>query len=113
MRYCVLFCLVVLLASCEPNKTSVPNDKLIGDQIVAALEKYKATRGSYPDVLSELEPAYIGHITSPRYGERKWDYVHYCRNDSFGLAMWGRKLTDDGYMYNSERKQWEVAENSF
>ena len=33
-----LFCLVVLLASCEADKSSVPNDERIGDQIIAALD---------------------------------------------------------------------------
>jgi hypothetical protein len=111
--FSILFCILVFLNGCRPDRTSVANDMLIGDQIVAALEKYKAQRGSYPDVLSELEPNYIGHITVPRYGEQKWSYVHYCKNDSFGLAMWGKRLTDDGYVYSSERKQWETAENSF
>jgi hypothetical protein len=111
--FSILFCLLIFLPGCGPNRTSVGNDKLNGDQIIAALEKYRAQRGSYPDVLSELEPNYVGHITSPRYGEKKWTYVHYCKNDSFGLAMWGKKLTDDGYVYSSERKQWETAENSF
>jgi hypothetical protein len=111
--YFVLFCFVTLAVGCEADKSSVPNDEVIGNKIVAALEKYKAQRGSYPDVLPELEPDYIGLITSPRYGERRWDYTHYCKNDSFGLAMWGQRSTDNGYIYRSERKQWEVAENSF
>lgn len=101
------------MAGCVPDKASVAEDKLIGDQIVAALEKYKAEQGSYPDVLSQLEPTYISHITPPHYGERRWDYIHYCTNDSFGLAIWGRRLTDDGYLYSSERKKWQVAENTF
>jgi len=109
----VLCCFGLVFAGCEADKSSIASDKLVGDQIIAALEKYKAQRGSYPDVLSELEPDYVGHITPPRYGEKKWNYIHYCKNDSFGLAMWGRRLTDEGYVYSSERKKWEVAENSF
>jgi hypothetical protein len=108
-----LFCLVALSVGCEADKSSVQNDEVIGDKIVAALEKYKAQRGSYPDVLSQLEPTYISQITQPRYGARRWDYIHYCKNDSFGLAMWGQRLTDDGYLYSSDTKRWEVAQNSF
>ena len=113
MRHLILFCLAFFLIGCGSDKSAVSNDQRIGDGIIAALEKYQAQKGSYPDVLSELEPDYIGHITPPRYGTRRWDYIHYCKNDSFGLAMWGRRLTDDGYVYSSERKKWEVAENSF
>ena len=113
MQYCVLACTILMMLSCAPAKSSVPNEQQHGDQIIAALEKYKAERGSYPDTLSELEPNYLGHITPPHYGEKKWDYVHYCKNDSFGLAMWGRRPTDDGYVYSSERKKWEITANSF
>jgi len=109
----MLVSLVPMVLSCAPNKSSVPNDQRIGDRIIAALEKYKDERGSYPDTLQELEPTYIADISPPRYGDRKWDYVHYCKKDAFGLAMWGRRLTDEGYVYSSERKSWEVAENSF
>jgi hypothetical protein len=108
-----LCCVVVLFAGCEADKSSVLNDERIGDQIIAALEKYKTARGSYPDVLAELEPDYIANIIQPGYGEHRWRYVHYCKNDAFGLAMYGGRLTDDDYVYSSERKKWEVAENSF
>ncbi len=109
----ILLCFATLLTACESSKSSVPNDERNGDQIIAALEKYKTERGSYPDVLSQLEPTYISRIVPPRYGQGRWDYIHYCKNDSFGLAMWGRRVTDDGYVYSSERKQWEIAKNSF
>lgn len=89
------------------------SDEQLGNQIIAALEKYKAQSGSYPDVLSELEPTFIGKITPPRYGAKRWQYVHYCKTDSFGLTMAGARLTDDDYVYSSERKRWEIAENSF
>ena len=113
MRRLLLVSLIALMAGCGVDKTSVPNDEKTGDQIIAALEKYKIEKGSYPDTLSQLVPTYVGRITSPRYGERRWDYIHYCKDDSFALAMWGRRLTDDGYLYSSERKKWEVSENSF
>jgi hypothetical protein len=105
--------LMLALLGCRADESSVKSDELIGNQIIAALEKYKEQRGSYPDVLSELEPSYIPKITPPRYGEKRWNYTHYCKNDSFGLAMFGRRLTDDDYVYSSDRKKWEVAENSF
>ena len=109
----ILFCVVLFLIACEPDKSSVPNDQRIGDQIIAALEKYKAERGLYPDTLTQLMPSYMRQITQPRYGERRWDYVHYCKNDSFALYMWGRKAYQDGYWYDSDKKAWGVIENSF
>lgn len=113
LRRLLIVCFLLTLLGCRADKSSVKSDELIGDQIIAALDKYKEQRGSYPDVLSELEPSYIPKITPPRYGEKRWNYTHYCKNDSFGLAMSGRRLTDDDYVYSSERKRWEIAENSF
>jgi hypothetical protein len=114
-RYFLPLVLLSLLSltGCDFNRGSFSADRAMGDQIIVALERYKSEKGSYPDVLWTLEPDYIGQIIPPRYGQQRWDYTHYCKNDSFGLAVWGRKLTDDGYVYFSERKQWEVAHNSF
>ena len=86
---------------------------MIGDRIVAALEQYRNDIGHYPDRLNDLVPKYIQQIEPPRYGEKKWDYNHRPGENSFGLYMWGRKAYQDGYLYNSEKKQWEVVENSF
>lgn len=109
----LLFCVALLFTGCGHDKSSVPNDERIGDEIITVLEKYKAEQGLYPDTLTQLIPDYMGKITPPRYGQKRWDYIHYCKNDSFGLAMWGQDLTDDGFVYSSERRKWEVAENSF
>jgi hypothetical protein len=108
-----LVCLLAVLVSCQPSKESIPADLKTGDQIVAALGKYKSQTGSYPDVLSALEPDYLRQIIPPRYGEKRWDYIHYCKKDSFALFMWGRKAYQDGYWYDSDKKQWGVVENSF
>jgi len=91
--------------SCE-NASSVENDKSTGDQIIVALDKYKADHGSYPDVLWALEPDYFRHITQLEYGQHRWEYIHYCKDDSFGLSMWGRQTTSNGYTYRSAKKQW-------
>jgi len=113
MPYSVVFCLILVLIGCGPDKSSISNDERVGDQIVAALETFKGERGSYPDVLSELEPGYIRKITPPKYGAKRWDYIHYCKKDTFALFMWGREPYEDGYYYDNDKKQWGVVENSF
>jgi hypothetical protein len=113
MLFSVLCCLVLVFAGCEADKSSVANDEKIGDGIIAALEKYKAEQGLYPDTLTQLIPNYVRQIAPPRYGARRWDYVHYCKNDSFALFMWGRRADQDAYWYDSEKKQWGLIENSF
>jgi hypothetical protein len=104
---------ITSLVGCSSSTGSVKQDELIGDQIILALDKYKAEHGSYPDTLWSLEPDYLSQIARPKYGDGRWDCVHYCKDDSFGLAIWGRHTTDNGYVYSSQRRQWEVAENSF
>lgn len=113
LHSCLIIQVVAFFVGCESDSRNIHNDQLVGDNVVLALEKYKADRDTYPDVLSELEPNYIGSIKQPRYGERRWDYIHYCKNDTFGLGMWGRRSTDKGYVYSSERRKWELADNSF
>jgi hypothetical protein len=113
LRLLLCICCALLVGGCTPDKTSVVNDQSAGDKIVAALEGYKTDRGHYPDHLDELVPKYISAIKPPGYGQKKWDYNHLATPDSFGLYMWGRKAYQDGYLYNSERKQWELVENSF
>ena len=77
----VLLCLA--LASCE-NKTATQEDFRHGDEIVAALEKYRAAHGHYPDTLGFVEE-YIGEIKQPQYGERRWEYIRYCEKGTYAL----------------------------
>lgn len=75
------------------KKTSTLNFASRGDQIVAALEKYKATHGEYPDELGILVPEYLKSIPSTgiycdshfRYEKYKTKPAHHAEqhNDYF------------------------------
>ena len=115
MNWRVVFCCWLALAfcTCAPDKSSVSSDQSIGNEIIAALEKFRHEKGHYPTQLSELVPKHIPEIKSPSYGEKRWDYNYKPGEDFFGLYMWGKKAYHDGYLYSSQRKQWEVVENIF
>jgi hypothetical protein len=114
IRFHILAVLVSLaLSGCGANTRSVAHDLKHGDEIVAALEKYRAERGHYPDTLGELEPNYIAHIKQPRYGEHRWDYIRYCEKGTFALFIWGAKPYHDGYGYKAQEAKWTRIENSF
>lgn len=112
-HYLFLILCAVVLTGCEPNKSSVPADMATGNEIAGALGKYKGEHGHYPEQLSDLVPKYISEIKPPRYGEKKWIYVKYRDKGTFALFMWGAKAYQDGYMYDPDKNEWEVVENSF
>jgi hypothetical protein len=95
----------------DPMKSAPWEDLRIGNDIIAALEKYNAERGQYPEELSDLVPGYLSAITPPNFGEKKWTYSP--RQHSFALFLWGNKQDSDGYCYGAPEKKWKVVHNSF
>ena len=101
-------CVAILslaLAGCE-RRSATAEDFRRGDEIVAALEKYRADHGHYPDTLGSLSMVY----KDPDYGERRWDYVHYCEKDTYALFMW--TSTKAGWGYNVPDSKWTRIDNS-
>jgi hypothetical protein len=45
-----------------------------GEQIVGALESFRARTGAYPDSLPQLVPEYIAAIEQPVWGTQQWRY---------------------------------------
>ena len=109
----VVFVSLLAFTGCPANTGAIPKDLQYGDEIVAALEKYHADHGHYPDTLWALQPEYIREIKQPRYGERRWDYTRYCEKGTFALVIWGAKPYHDGYGYNVPDPKWTRIENSF
>ena len=65
------------LGGCSSGKWSdsdVAETVKRGDEIVAALEKYKKDKNEYPKSLDELKPSYLSEIPDPTVGTKKWDY---------------------------------------
>lgn len=95
----------------DSMKSAPWDDIRVGDEIIAALERYKTDQGHYPEELSELVPSYLPAITPPKFGEKKWTYSP--KHNSFALFLWGETQDSDGYGYGAPEKQWEVIHNSF
>src|SRR5687768_17471105 len=54
-----------------------------GDQIIAALERYKVANGSYPAALKALVPQFLESIPQPEDAE--WVYLPDASRAEFGL----------------------------
>jgi hypothetical protein len=87
------------------TKEAVAESQVIGDGLIAALERHRAAEGTYPDDLDDLTPRYVDDIASPTAG---------CRG-------WGYRLVDEGFelrfhapgeypvaFYESARGRWLV-----
>jgi hypothetical protein len=107
------FVFLVVLGCSRNHASSFERDKRVGDNIVEALDTYRADNSHYPRQLTDLVPKYLPEIPPPQYGDGKWDYNYKPDNDSFGLYVWGKKSYQDGYLYSSNRRMWEKVENSF
>jgi hypothetical protein len=98
------------------HEALVRGDQSLGNEIVAALEKYRAEMRKYRDRLSDLIPDYIAEIKSPRYGAKKWSYNNHPDRDTFNLLILGLKPqpglkpAEDSYWYNPLRREWWPVE---
>jgi hypothetical protein len=60
-----------------------------GDQIMEALQAFRAAHGRYPGQLEELCPQFLAEIPLPTAGERRWKYSVLLSGDVeliFGLG---------------------------
>lgn len=77
-----------------------------GDQIVAALERWKAKTGSYPASLVKLVPSELVSIPQPDVGNGKWSYTLRTAQ-SFQLLVWvGPDYESD--WWRSDGGHWDV-----
>lgn len=95
----------------DEMKSAPWEDLRVGDQIIAALEKYHADHDHYPEELSELVPNYLSAIIPPKFGEKQWTYSP--GQHSFAVFLWGATQDADGFCYGAPEKKWKVVHNSF
>jgi len=74
-----------------------------GEEIVAAVEAYKAANKRYPENLELLQPKYVGKIPSPAPGT---NFVYAIPSD--GSAAWFGYQTSRGMLseYDSQTRKW-------
>jgi hypothetical protein len=75
-----------------------------GEEIVAALEAYKAANKRYPERLASLQPKYLGKIPAPAPGT---NFVYAIPTD--GRAAWFGYQTLRGVFseYDSQSRTWQ------
>lgn len=59
------------------HEASLDESRQRGADVVQALTAYHADRGTYPERLSMLIPAYASAVESPTWGMRQWSYRTY------------------------------------
>lgn len=74
-----------------------------GEEIVAAVEAYKAANKRYPENLALLQPKYVGKIPSPAPGT---NFVYAIPTDA--SAAWFGYQTQRGMLneYDSQTRKW-------
>jgi len=77
-----------------------------GAEIVAALEKWKATRGEYPADLAELVPIELAAIEPPLVGHGWWQYKRIAP-DRFELRFFVGRIYESDW-YDSAKAAWQV-----
>ena len=58
------------------TKENITESQRRGNEIISALEVYRAKNQSYPTKLQELVPVYLSEIKPPLSGNKQWEYVN-------------------------------------
>jgi hypothetical protein len=93
----VLYKLVMIFVLTDENRPA-------GEEIVAAVEAYKAGNKRYPEKLAQLQPKYLGMIPKPAPGT---NFVYATSSD--GAAAWFgyQTLRDVFCEYDSRTRNWQ------
>lgn len=70
-----------------------------GNEIVAALERFRERHGSYPSELSELVPCYLRVIEPPLAGSQQWHYKPNGARAQFELWFGGESALEPCVWY--------------
>jgi GAF domain-containing protein len=95
------------------SDSRIEESKAIGDEIVAALEKYKADKGIYPAKLEDLAPRYLGRLRAPTAGTQQWDYVRTSGGRFYNLGFYeSTEIGSPHYGRFSENDYWDYDDGS-
>jgi len=90
------------------TKENINESRRRGNEIISALEAYRAKHQSYPAKLEELVPMYLSEIKSPLAGNGQWKYVTGGNEGKgFYLGFEGNDPDTDPVSYfSSEDGKW-------
>ena len=96
----VLFKLVVMFVFTDENRPA-------GEEIVGAVEAYKASNKRYPEKLAQLQPKHLGKIPKPAPGT---NFV-YATSPDGATAWFGYQTLGDVFCeYDSGTRKWRNLE---
>jgi len=77
-----------------------------GDEIIAALERWRAAKGDYPDTLSALVPSELPELKRPQVGSGRWEFAHPAPGQ-FELGFFVGPIYESD-LYESTKGEWHV-----
>ncbi|MFI5301565.1 MAG: hypothetical protein ACHREM_26045 [Polyangiales bacterium] len=79
--------------------------------IVAAIERYRAERGSYPETLHSLVPTYMPDVPRAKWTLGFADFKYWPRPEQGDATLFWTDIPPFGRpTYSSKRKQWHVID---
>lgn len=88
----------------------IPECEHVGNIIIAALERYRADHGVYPEELSALVPGYLSAIPRHPVGNGEWEYYPFLEDGVFKLRYNPYRSGLTHGCYYSADKKWFVHE---
>ncbi|MEJ5993725.1 hypothetical protein WG904_04765 [Pedobacter sp. Du54] len=89
------------------NCQSVRNKKN-ADRIIGRLEKFKGSKGYYPNTLNELIPIYLEKVPKAWFGIYYTDFTYINRKHEFSLR---NQVQSDSYsVYESALGEWQFSD---
>ena len=111
----VLFMLIpvaMCFSGCASEQVKIEESKRRGDEIIHALEEFRAEKGHYPRALNELLPKYMPEIPPPTWGLREWQYT--VATNEISLRVDESVRTGDGdslwLRYEGSQLGWQVGD---
>ena len=106
----VVLSFAMLACGCGGNWSAeaVAASQARGDEIIAAVGRYQADHGVYPQTLDALVPRYLQRILPPDAGDRKWRYEAVDDGRQFNISFAGPNYDDPVCWYDSSRPHWDL-----
>ena len=89
-----------------PTRGKVEESRRRGDEIIAAMSRYREEKGEYPEDLAELVPEYLVELRQPLVGPRRWGYVR-DEEKGFVLSFFMGPMYET-WWYEGKAGEWQV-----
>lgn len=77
------------------------------EEIISALNEYKADKGKYPESQMELKPDYLSDIPTSNWGLLPVMFSYEADSTKNEFALEYKVATGCGYYYHSSMKEWQ------